>query len=367
MKTNQVTSKSKVSLHHFKVGPVIGRGAFSQVNWVMKKDTKETFALKSIPKEQCFRQKICRNILRERTILELVHHPFMVNMKYAFHEHHYMCLVLDLMLGHDLRFHLQKLGQFTEPMVVFFAAEMCSALTYLHRNHIAHRDIKPENILLDQVGHLHVTDFNCAIILSPGKKLNKVIGTHGYIAPEIYNAQGYNERVDWWSLGVMLWEFLHGKLLERNPDYRLGASPSSRYDVMSHLIFNSLHWDLLESKRLIPPYLPATLLTDDPSFSKTSMTSSLRTVALPSATTFSLPRCTSLKTHEKKMLERGFKYFDHRQRSWPRKSWRSPKETTATTLPTKKNSKRRLWKGMMPYPLKRWWKSLRIFLTLSKP
>ncbi|MEE6486472.1 hypothetical protein FKM82_014609 [Ascaphus truei] len=126
-----------------------------------------------------------------------------------------MFMVVDLLLGGDLRYHLQQNVQFTEETVKLYICEMALALDYLRSQHIIHRDVKPDNILLDEQGHAHLSDFNVATIIKDGERATALAGTKPYMAPEIFQSfvnggTGYSFEVDWWSLGIMSFELLRG-------------------------------------------------------------------------------------------------------------------------------------------------------------
>lgn len=132
-------------------------------------------------------------------------------------------MVLDLMLGGDLRFHLDRQGQMPENVVKFYVAELALGLDYLHRKGIVHRyvavcrsadvqsDLKPDNVLLDEKGHAHLTDFNIAVHFTERRALTSVAGSMAYMAPEVLAKRGYFATIDWWSLGVVAYELLFGK------------------------------------------------------------------------------------------------------------------------------------------------------------
>lgn len=132
----------------------MGRGAFGKVRIVKHKKSKELYALKYINKEKCIKQQAVRNTFLERDMLEAIEHPLIVNLRYSFQDEENMFMVLDLMLGGDLKFLMKKCGRMPEEWVQFYVAEMVIGLDYLHQQGIVHRDIKPDNILLDEKGTL---------------------------------------------------------------------------------------------------------------------------------------------------------------------------------------------------------------------
>ncbi|OTB03663.1 hypothetical protein M426DRAFT_262983 [Hypoxylon sp. CI-4A] len=205
-----VDLNGEVNLNHFRLLRVVGRGAFGKVRIVERKDTNLSFALKYIRKDEVVRSESVRNIIRERRMLEHVNHPFICNLRYSFQDIEYMYLVVDLMSGGDLRFHISR-KTFTEDAVRFWIAELGCALRYIHGQGIIHRDVKPDNVLLDADGHVHLTDFNVASDVIPGKLLTSKSGTLAYLAPEVYAGKGYDVKADWWSLGVLFYECIYNK------------------------------------------------------------------------------------------------------------------------------------------------------------
>ncbi|KAG7140154.1 Serine/threonine-protein kinase 32C like [Verticillium longisporum] len=285
-----VDMDGEVNLNHFRLLRVVGRGAFGKVRIVERKDTNLSFALKYIRKDEVVRSESVRNIIRERRMLEHVNHPFICNLRYSFQDIEY--LVVDLMSGGDLRFHISR-KTFTEDAVRFWIGELGCALRYIHGQGIIHRDVKPDNVLLDADGHVHLTDFNVASDVIPGKVLTSKSGTLAYLAPEVYAGKGYDVRADWWSLGVLFYECIYNKrpfdgssestlsnqiqsaspkypitsppvtlpclyairdALEPNPDKRLGSTWES---FINHEFFAVLNFDHLEQKRIDPVFVPA--------------------------------------------------------------------------------------------------------------
>ncbi|KAF2398649.1 kinase-like protein [Trichodelitschia bisporula] len=205
-----VVFTDQVNLNHFKLLRVVGKGAFGKVRIVERKDSGDQFALKYIRKDEVVRSESVRNIIRERRMLESLRHPFLCNLRYSFQDVEYLYLVVDLMTGGDLRFHISR-KTFTEEAVRFWIAQLGCALRYIHTQGIVHRDVKPDNILLDRDGHVHLADFNVASDFKPDRLLTSKSGTLAYLAPEVYEGKGYSCEVDWWSLGVVFYECIYNK------------------------------------------------------------------------------------------------------------------------------------------------------------
>ncbi|XP_033209769.1 serine/threonine-protein kinase 32B isoform X3 [Belonocnema kinseyi] len=206
-------------------------------------------------------------------------------------------MVSDLLLGGDLRYHIQQAVKFSEDSIVLFVAEIALALDYLQNKKIIHRDIKPDNIVLDEEGHAHVTDFNIATRLEDGQLATSMSGTKPYMAPEIYMCScdetgvlGYGYSVDWWSLGILAWEILagtrpyplhasttHREALEILQDGRhspkhwsssiqelldrlLTLAPDARVSTLKEFkyisIMSELDFDMVLSKKVKPPFTP---------------------------------------------------------------------------------------------------------------
>lgn len=288
----------EANLFHFILLRCVGKGAFGKVRVVQHKQTRELYALKYINKAKCVKMKAVANIIQERRLLEEIDHPFIVNMRYAFQDDENCFFVLDLMLGGDLRFHLERLGSLPEEVVRFYVAEIGSALAFLHEHRIIHRDLKPDNILLDERGHAHLTDFNIAVHYSERRLLTGVAGSMAYMAPEILAKRGYTYTIDWWSLGVCAYELIFGRrpfrgktnsdlthsiskdslrfpedaeskcsraglqalkgFLEREPSRRMACKPGGEDfgEVKRHPWFQNIDWETLETKEQIAPFIP---------------------------------------------------------------------------------------------------------------
>ncbi|CAO3674170.1 unnamed protein product [Rhizopus stolonifer] len=286
----------EVQLRHFYLLRVIGKGAFGKVRIVQHRSSQSEYALKYISKSKCIELNAVRNILTERTMLELISHPLIVNLRYAFHDDENLFMALDLMLGGDLRFHLNSIGTFNELQVRFYVAELILSLSHIHRQHIVHRDVKPDNVLLDEKGHAHLSDFNVATHLTPQKpyRQNRA-GSLIYMAPEILLGQKYAEDVDWWSLGITAYELLFGKrpfegstnddvkkaiiqcslefpkdihvsieckqvvkgLLTKRSKDRFGHGEHGVEKLKAHPWFRGIDWKELEIKKAQPPFIPS--------------------------------------------------------------------------------------------------------------
>ncbi|KAG0235316.1 kinase-like domain-containing protein [Mortierella sp. GBAus27b] len=295
-KEEAIDFNAEIELSHFHLLRSVGKGAFGKVRVVQHKKTKEVYALKYINKAKCIRMRAIENIIQERRLLEEVEFPLICNLRYAFQDDENLFMVLDLMLGGDLRFHLERAGPMREDVVRFYVAELALALDALHARKIIHRDLKPDNVLLDEYGHAHLTDFNIAVYYNPAKPLMSKAGSMAYMAPEVLLRKGYLQSVDWWSLGVVMFELLFGKrpfrgksndmltnailraplpfpananelvsdscldvlskLCERDISKRLGCTPEGIDGFKKHPWFQGIEWDKLVTKEATPPFEP---------------------------------------------------------------------------------------------------------------
>ncbi|KAH7235311.1 kinase-like domain-containing protein [Fusarium tricinctum] len=260
-----VDLNGEVSLKHFRLLRIVGRGSFGKVRLIKCKDTNLYHALKYIRKDNASRiSSICK-----------------APTEHCADEHH-VCglprinsyLVFDFMTGGDLRFHISRTA-FTEEVVKFWIAELGCALRYIHCQSIIHRDIKPDNVLLDADGHIHLTDFNVASDVVASRTLASKSGTLAYLAPEIYSGKGYDVRADWWSLGVLFMsrpfygnseDSLSTQVLAANPQYPVTHPPVSL--ACLHAIssprpqpkhphgIDVFGFEFLEQKRIEPIFVP---------------------------------------------------------------------------------------------------------------
>lgn len=285
-------SKNKpLSIDDFDLLKVIGKGSFGKVMQVRKKDTQKIYALKALRKAYIVSKCEVTHTLAERTVLARVDCPFIVPLKFSFQSPEKLYLVLAFINGGELFYHLQHEGRFSLARSRFYIAELLCALDSLHKLDVIYRDLKPENILLDYQGHIALCDFGlCKLNMKDNDKTDTFCGTPEYLAPEILLGQGYTKTVDWWTLGILLYEMMTGLppyydenvpvmykkilqqpllfpdgfdpaakdlligLLSRDPSRRLGVNGTD--EIRNHPFFKDISWKKLLLKGYIPPYKP---------------------------------------------------------------------------------------------------------------
>ncbi|NXS26813.1 AKT2 kinase, partial [Pomatostomus ruficeps] len=156
----------------------------------------------------------------ESRVLQNTRHPFLTALKYAFQTSDRLCFVMEYANGGELFFHLSRERVFSEERARFYGAEIVSALEYLHSRDVVYRDIKLENLMLDKDGHIKITDFGlCKEGVTDGTTMKTFCGTPEYLAPEVLEDNDYGRAVDWWGLGVVMYEMLCGRLPFYNQDH----------------------------------------------------------------------------------------------------------------------------------------------------
>ncbi|XP_070194139.1 serine/threonine-protein kinase Sgk1-like [Littorina saxatilis] len=277
----------------FEFLKVIGKGSFGKVLLARHRAEQQVFAVKVLQKAAIMKRNEAKHIMSERNVLlKNVTHPFLVGLHYSFQTADKLYFVLDYVNGGELFFHLQRERFFPESRAKFYAAEIASALGYLHSENIIYRDLKPENILLDSKGHVVLTDFGlCKEGIEGEKTTCTFCGTPEYLAPEVLQKQPYDKTVDWWCLGAVLFEMVYGlppfysrdtaemyenilfkplrlrtnvsaagrnileELLQKDKTKRLGAKGDFD-DIRQKAFFSDINWDDLYNRKIQPPYNP---------------------------------------------------------------------------------------------------------------
>jgi len=200
-----------VTKEDFDVISVIGRGSFGKILLVRKKGSGQYFAMKCLRKDIIMQKNQYYHTMVERDVMLNMKCPFIVRLHYAFQNEKRVYMVMDYCNGGDLYTHLRRERSFTENRSRFYAAEILVGLNYLHQRGIIYRDLKPENILLDTDGHIKLSDFGLSKTnMVKGEKTYTCCGTPEYVAPEILKNEGHDYKVDYWSLGAVLYDMLTG-------------------------------------------------------------------------------------------------------------------------------------------------------------
>ncbi|KAM9788923.1 G protein-coupled receptor kinase 6 [Neosynchiropus ocellatus] len=290
--------RQPVTKSTFRQYRVLGKGGFGEVCACQVRATGKMYACKKLEKKRIKKRRGEAMALNEKQILEKVNSRFVVSLAYAYETKDALCLVLTLMNGGDLKFHIYHMGEagFDERRAVFYAAEICCGLEDLHRERIVYRDLKPENILLDDHGHIRISDLGLALHVQEGQSIKGRVGTVGYMAPEVVMNERYTFSPDWWALGCLMYEMIEGQspfqqrkkkikreeverlvreveeeysskfseeaksfckmLLAKDPAQRLGCLGNGASEVKEHLIFHSINFKRLEAGMLQPPFVP---------------------------------------------------------------------------------------------------------------
>jgi G protein-coupled receptor kinase len=206
--------KMLITKDHFREYRVLGKGGFGLVYACQSKFSGKLYALKKLDKKRVKKRRGEKLALNEKEILEKIDSRFVVNLVYAYQSKDSLCMVLTLMNSGDLRFHIYNIGTpgLAMERVVFYAAEIACGLHHLHTTRIAYRDMKPDNILLDEDGHIRISDLGLAVYIPEGQSVRGKVGTPGYMAPEVIDGHRYTFSPDWWGLGCLIYEMIAGRV-----------------------------------------------------------------------------------------------------------------------------------------------------------
>ncbi|ESO04662.1 hypothetical protein HELRODRAFT_78764 [Helobdella robusta] len=290
-------SSACMALHKFNLIKVLGKGSFGKVLLAELKGTDEVYAIKVLKKEAILQEDDVECTMTEKRILALsAKHPFLTSLHSCFQTKDRLFFVMEYVNGGDLMFQIQKTRKFDENRARFYSAEVTLALMFLHRHGIIYRDLKLDNILLDIDGHCKIADFGmCKEGMSPGKTTHTFCGTPDYIAPEILQELDYDTSVDWWALGVLMYEMMAGQppfeadneedlfesilhddvlypvwlskeavsilkgFMTKSPAKRLGCvkAHGGERAVLIHSFFHDkVDWEALEERKITPPFKP---------------------------------------------------------------------------------------------------------------
>uniref|UniRef100_A0A7N8Y2A2 protein kinase C n=1 Tax=Mastacembelus armatus TaxID=205130 RepID=A0A7N8Y2A2_9TELE len=289
------TKKGPLSLQDFRIIAVLGRGHFGKVLLSEYKKTGTMYAIKALKKGDIIARDEVESLMCEKRIFEIVnmsHHPFLVNLFACFQTPEHVCFVMEYTAGGDLMMHIHT-DVFAEPRAVFYAACVVLGLQFLHEHKIVYRDLKLDNLLLDTDGYVKIADFGlCKEGMGYGDRTSTFCGTPEFLAPEVLTDTSYTRAVDWWGLGVLIYEMLVGespfpgddeeevfdsivndevryprflsteaigimrRLLRRNPERRLGSGEKDAEEVKKQPFFRNVDWEALLQRKVRPPFVP---------------------------------------------------------------------------------------------------------------
>uniref|UniRef100_A0A8C5NGA4 protein kinase C n=1 Tax=Gouania willdenowi TaxID=441366 RepID=A0A8C5NGA4_GOUWI len=328
-----------LSLQDFRLIAVLGRGHFGKVLLSEYKKTNTMYAIKALKKGDIVARDEVESLMCEKRIFETVnmsHHPFLVNLFACFQTPEHVCFVMEYTAGGDLMMHIHT-DVFTEPRAVFYAACVVLGLQFLHDHKIVYRDLKLDNLLLDIDGYVKIADFGlCKEGMGYGDRTSTFCGTPEFLAPEVLTDTSYTRAVDWWGLGVLIYEMLVGespfpgddeeevfdsivndevryprflsteaigimrRLLRRNPERRLGSGEKDAEEVKKQPFFRNMDWEALLQRKVPPPFIPSIGSKEDVSNFDEEFTTELPTLTPPRE-----PRVLSRKDQE------SFRDFDY--------------------------------------------------------
>ena len=283
---------NSINFNDFEIIKLLGKGSYAKVYLVKNKNNQKIYSMKKLKKSFVKVKRQEQYIINERIMLSKMDNPFLVKLYCCFQDNANLYFIMEFIQGGELFFHLRRETRFDDEKTRFYVAEIILALDFLHKNKIIYRDLKPENILLDSKGHIKLADFGLSHMYNEeNEKTYTICGTPYYIAPEILERKGYDDSVDWWSLGCLIYEMLDGKplfqfkkvnlntdvykkplhlpncfsddakdlikkLVNVDPKKRIGAGPSGIEELKKHAYFSEIDWDDLENRKVEAPFVP---------------------------------------------------------------------------------------------------------------
>lgn len=286
------TAQKRLQLADLEFGRTLGTGTSGRVRLGRLKNhpAGPPVVVKIIRKASFLRIKQVEHAVSEKRLLQRIHHPFIVSYLGAFQSPEYLFVVMEFVPGGELFSYTRKMGRLDNGCTRFYAAELLTALDYLHSRNIVYRDLKPENVLIDATGHIKLADFGFAKHV-PDRTWT-LCGTPEYLAPETIQYKGHAASVDWWALGILIYELLVGhppfqskspsrltekillgdicfppfidkdakdlitQLLKADRTKRLGCLKGGVDDIRRHKWFSTLDWDQCARRALLPPFIP---------------------------------------------------------------------------------------------------------------
>jgi len=274
-------------LQDFEQRRLLGCGTYGRVHQIRCKYTQQEFAVKVLKKSVVLKLKQVEHLKNEKAVLVKADHPFIVKLYRTYTDRHNIYFLMELCAGGELFGLMRTTGNLQKSVAQFYAAEIVLVLEYLHSIGVAYRDLKPENVLLDESGHIKMCDFGFAKFVSD--RTWTLCGTTEYLAPEVITGGGHDMAVDWWALGVLLYEMLAGyppfygtnpieifekicdgvvtfpphfdeetkdlisKFLTQSKSRRLGNGLDGARAVKSHPFFSNINWEALLNREVLVP------------------------------------------------------------------------------------------------------------------
>ncbi len=293
--------KMRIKVKDYEKLKTVGLGSYGRVRLCKNKKTGNIFVMKILKKNDIIKQKQVDHVYSEFNILTMLKHPFIVQLfGYNFEDPKYIYFIMEYIQGGELFTLLRTKGTFPVPQTKFYIAHIITIFEYLHSKNIVYRDLKPENILINKNGYLKLTDFGFAKQLE-NEKTYTLCGTPEYLAPEIILNKGHGKAVDWWTLGILLYEMLVGidpfsdddpmktyqkilkgkinfpktinkdakslikHLLTQDTSKRYGCLKNGVKDILNHRFFEGFDWKSFVYLSMPAPFLPEIKSEDDTS------------------------------------------------------------------------------------------------------